>query len=44
MELSKDYVPVLDPMTHTASRLEMTLRDPSVQPAQSPTIPQPSPY
>jgi len=28
LELSKDYVPVLDPMTHTASRIPLTVRDP----------------
>src|SRR5215212_1419569 len=33
MELSKDYLPVLDPMTHTASRVDLTLRDPSTPPA-----------
>ena len=27
LELSKDYVPVLDPRTHTASRIPLTVRD-----------------
>jgi hypothetical protein len=44
MELSKDYSPVLDPMTHTASRIPLTVRDPNTQPAQAPTMPAPSPY
>jgi len=43
-ELSRDYVPVLNPMTHTASRLEVTLRDPNTPPANSPTVPVSSPY
>ena len=44
MELSKDYIPVLDPTTHTATRVPLTLRDPDVPPAQGPTIPESSPY
>jgi hypothetical protein len=28
LELSKDYVPVLDPITHTVSRIPLTVRDP----------------
>jgi hypothetical protein len=44
MEFSKDYSPVLDPRTHTASRIPLTVRDPNTQPAQSPEMPAPSPY
>jgi hypothetical protein len=44
LELSADYLPVLDPVTHTASRVPLTVRDPSTQPAQGPAMPQPSPY
>lgn len=44
MEFSKDYTPVLDPMTHTASSIPLTVRDPNTQPAQGPEMPEPSPY
>ena len=44
MEFSKDYAPVLDPRTHTASRIPLTVRDPNTQPAQPPDMPAPSPY
>jgi hypothetical protein len=44
MELSKDYLPVLDPMSHTAGRVELTLRDPSTPPAAPQAVLQPSPY
>jgi hypothetical protein len=43
LELSADYLPVLDPKTHTASRIPLTVRDPNT-PATSPSMPQPSPY
>ena len=43
LELSSDYVPVLDPMKHTVSRIPLTVRDPNT-PATSPDMPQPSPY
>lgn len=43
LELSADYTPVLDPRTHTASRIPLTPRDPAT-PATSPDMPQPSPY
>jgi len=43
MELSHDYVPVLDPLTHTASRIPLTVRDPNTEPAAGPPM-QPSPY
>ncbi|MCI0435140.1 MAG: carboxypeptidase regulatory-like domain-containing protein [Gemmatimonadetes bacterium] len=44
LEASADYVPVLDPMTHTSSRIPLTVRDPATRPAASPNMPQPSPY
>jgi hypothetical protein len=44
MELSKDYTPVLDPMTHTASRIPLTVRDPATQPAAGTSMLAPSPY
>src|SRR6476660_9023328 len=43
LELSADYLPVLDPKTHTASRIPLTVRDPNT-PATPPSMPQPSPY
>jgi hypothetical protein len=33
LEASADYMPVLDPKTHTASKIPVTLRDPSIPPA-----------
>jgi hypothetical protein len=44
LELSADYLPVLDPVRHMASRVKLTVRDPKTQPAADPTIIQPSPY
>jgi hypothetical protein len=43
LELSADYVPVLDPMSHTASQVPLSVRDPSTRPA-GPNMPEPSPY
>jgi hypothetical protein len=43
LELSADYVPVLDPVKNTISRIPLTVRDPNTPPA-SPKIPAPSPY
>lgn len=43
LELSADYVPVLDPKTHTTSRIPLTVRDPAT-PATSADMAQPSPY
>ena len=43
LELSADYVPVLDPVRHTTSRVPLTVRDPNT-PATSTAVPQPSPY
>jgi hypothetical protein len=44
LELSKDYLPVLDPIRHVESRVELTVRDPNTRPAQAATMPAPSPY
>ena len=43
LELSADYTPVLNPKTHTASRVPLTVRDPNTPPT-SPAMPEPSPY
>ncbi len=43
LELSADYLPVLDPVRHTISQVKLTVRDPNTPPT-SPTMPQPSPY
>src|SRR5690606_14460089 len=43
LEASADYLPVLDPATHTASQVPLTVRDPDTRPT-SPNMPQPSPY
>jgi hypothetical protein len=43
LELSADYVPVLNPVTHTASQVPLTVRDPNT-PATNPKMPEPSPY
>jgi hypothetical protein len=43
LELSADYLPVLDPLRHTTSRVELTVRDPNTPPTD-PRMPQPSPY
>jgi hypothetical protein len=44
LELSADYLPVLDPNTHDTSRVPLTARDPNTQPAPSQSMPAPSPY
>ncbi len=44
LEASADYMPVLDPKTHTVSRIPVTLRDPSTPPAAPPQVAAPSPY
>jgi hypothetical protein len=44
LELSADYIPVLDPRSHTASQVPLTVRDPATQPSAGPSMPQPSPY
>ena len=43
-ELSADYLPVLDPVRHTVSRVGLTVRDPSTQPGAAQRALQPSPY
>jgi hypothetical protein len=43
LELSADYLPVLDPVKHTATKVPLTVRDP-MTPATSPMMPAPSPY
>ncbi len=45
MEHSTDYMPVLDPVSHTASQVTIPLRDPNFpSTAETLKIPQPSPY
>jgi hypothetical protein len=44
LELSADYMPVLDPMRHAASRVPLTTRDPEKGPAAPQSMPQHSPY
>ena len=44
LELSADYLPVLDPVKHTISQVKLTVRDPKTPIAPAPTMPQPSPY
>ena len=43
LEASADYLPVLDPVRHTASRVPLTVRDTSTR-STSPEMPQRSPY
>jgi hypothetical protein len=43
LELSADYLPVLDPVRHTISQVKLTVRDPNTPPT-SPQMVQPSPY
>src|SRR5262249_5218563 len=43
LELSADYLPVLDPVRNTTSQIKLTVRDPNTMPTP-PTMPQPSPY
>jgi hypothetical protein len=44
LELSNDYLPVLDPVRNMTSQVELTVRDPATPPAQGPIMLQPSPY
>ena len=44
LEASADYLPVLDPKTHTVTRVPVTLRDPNIPPASPPQVMGPSPY
>ena len=43
LELSADYLPVLDPVRHTVSQVKLTVRDPTTPPTP-PAMPKPSPY
>ena len=43
LELSADYLPVIDPIKHTKSQVALTVRDPNT-PRTSPKMPAPSPY
>ena len=43
LELSADYLPVLDPVRHTVSQVPLTVRDPNTPPTP-PAMMQPSPY
>jgi hypothetical protein len=43
LEASADYLPVLDPVRHEATRVPLTVRD-SATPPTSPRMPAPSPY
>ena len=43
LELSADYLPVLDPVHHTISQVKLTVRDPNTPPTSA-RMPQPSPY
>src|SRR5215216_5685032 len=44
LEASADYMPVLDPKTHTATRVPVTRREPNIPPAAPPQVAAPSPY
>jgi hypothetical protein len=44
LELSADYLPVLDPRSHRPSQVKLTVRDPNTPAASTPRMPQPSPY
>ena len=43
LELSADYLPVLDPVRHTSSKIQLTVRDPNT-PRTSASMMAPSPY
>jgi hypothetical protein len=44
LELSADYLAVLDPMRNVATKVPLTVRDLATRPAADPMMPQPSPY
>ena len=44
LELSADYLPVLDPVRHAASKVPLTLRDPNTPLSAAPAVPFGSPY
>jgi hypothetical protein len=43
LELSADYLPVLDPVEHAIRQVKLTVRDPATPPTSA-AMPQPSPY
>jgi hypothetical protein len=43
LELSADYLPVIDPVKHAKTQVALTVRDPNTPPT-SPKMPAPSPY
>jgi hypothetical protein len=43
LELSADYLPVLDPVEHAIRQVKLTVRDPATPPTPA-AMPQPSPY
>jgi hypothetical protein len=43
LELSADYIPVLDPIRHTATKIQLTVRDQNT-PRTNPKMPASSPY
>ena len=43
LELSADYLPVLDPVRHSTARVPLTVRDPATRPTSA-EMPAPSPY
>ena len=44
LEVSADYLPVLDPVKNATSQVPLTVRDPKTEFATGPHMPQPSPY
>lgn len=44
LEASADYLPVLDPVNHVASKIPLTVRDTNTRPASGSGMAQPSPY
>src|SRR5688572_5069983 len=44
LEASADYMPVLDPKTHTVGRIPVTVRDPDTQPSAQQKVAVASPY
>jgi hypothetical protein len=44
LELSSDYLPVLDPIKHTIDRVPLTVRDPATRSSGGSAMPAPSPY
>jgi hypothetical protein len=44
LELSADYLPVLDPVRNVTSRVPLTVRDSATEPASGPAMLAPSPY